>query len=112
MAFKASLVLLVLGAALCRAAEEAQKEAPKDSSRNLLSSETQTVSVGYSSFMSLIAVVVGALVVMGLMTFLGRRDEAGGYEAPASYAPGAGPAAYEKVYSVLNSLKEAARKFQ
>ncbi|XP_047478913.1 uncharacterized protein LOC125031940 [Penaeus chinensis] len=112
MAFKASLVLLVLAAALSRAAEEAQKEAPKDSSRNLLNSETQTVSVGYSSFVSLVAVVVGALVVMALMTFLGRRDEAGGYEAPASYTQTSGPAAYEKVYSVLNSLKEAARKFQ
>ncbi|ROT75422.1 hypothetical protein C7M84_006028 [Penaeus vannamei] len=61
----------------------------------------------------LIALALVLAAIAGVVALLaGATGGAAGYEAPTEYASAPGPSAYEKVYSVLNSLKEAARKYQ
>ncbi|XP_047478057.1 uncharacterized protein LOC125031391 [Penaeus chinensis] len=108
MTFKAALLVLAFSAT-CLATENAPAE---NAARNLYP-ENQSITIGYSGFMSAVSLVLVVVAIAAVVALLAAgTSEAAGYEAPIEYASAPGPAAYEKVYSVLNSLKEAARKYQ
>ncbi|XP_042865698.1 uncharacterized protein LOC122249143 [Penaeus japonicus] len=109
MALKALLLAFVM-AAVCHAAEEVRADA---SARNLLLADDQSITVGYGTLTSVVALLLVGLAIAAVVALLGLgSQDATGYEEPATYASAPGPAAYERIYSVLNSLKEAARKYQ